>query len=136
MATSAALAFRQVSAGEKHTCGLTTDDRAYCWGLNEHGQLGDGSKLSRSRPTPVARGLLFSQISAGSRHTCGVTLDGQAYCWGLDDNGQLGINSLTDRVRPVLVQGVALGVRRSGRVPYLWDHDGRQGLLLGQRRPR
>jgi alpha-tubulin suppressor-like RCC1 family protein len=43
LAASAALAFRQVSAGDNHTCGLTTEDRAYCWGLNEHGQLGDGS---------------------------------------------------------------------------------------------
>ena len=105
LAASAALAFRQVSAGDNHTCGLTTDDRADRWGRNEHGQLGDGSKLSRSRPTPVARGLFFTRIRRGYRHTCGVTLDGQAYCRGLDDNGQLGINSLTDRVRPVLVQG-------------------------------
>jgi hypothetical protein len=39
-ATAAALSFRQVSVGGassfwEHTCGVTTDNRAYCWGFNE-----------------------------------------------------------------------------------------------------
>ena len=37
------LAFWQVSAGGFHTCGVTTDDRAYCWGYNYYGAVGDGS---------------------------------------------------------------------------------------------
>jgi alpha-tubulin suppressor-like RCC1 family protein len=39
----AALALRQVSAGTRHTCGVTTDNRAYCWGSNAGGQLGTGT---------------------------------------------------------------------------------------------
>src|SRR5687768_4472971 len=49
------LAFRQVSAGPlRHTCGVTTDDRAYCWGINDNGQLGDGTTTQRLTPVPVA----------------------------------------------------------------------------------
>jgi alpha-tubulin suppressor-like RCC1 family protein len=101
----AALALRQVSAGAGHTCGVTMDNRAYCWGGNGYGQLGIGSTLDTSRPVAVARGLLLTQVSAGHLHTCGVTTDGAIYCWGLNDNGQLGNGSLSQRVRPVLVKG-------------------------------
>jgi alpha-tubulin suppressor-like RCC1 family protein len=36
------LVFRQIAAGEEHTCGVTTDDRYYCWGLNRDGMVGPG----------------------------------------------------------------------------------------------
>jgi hypothetical protein len=38
-----ALAFRAVAAGRFHTCGVTTDKVAYCWGGNFLGQLGIGT---------------------------------------------------------------------------------------------
>jgi alpha-tubulin suppressor-like RCC1 family protein len=37
-----------------HSCGVTTDDVAYCWGYNFYGQLGDGSTTDRSTPSAVA----------------------------------------------------------------------------------
>ena len=36
------LKFRTLSAGGYHTCGVTVDNEAYCWGLNGNGQLGTG----------------------------------------------------------------------------------------------
>jgi alpha-tubulin suppressor-like RCC1 family protein len=81
--TAAPLAFAQVSAGNMHTCGVTTDSRAYCWGKNTFGQVGDGtSRSNRLRPVPVVGGLRFRQISAGWYNTCGVTTGYRAYCWG------------------------------------------------------
>jgi alpha-tubulin suppressor-like RCC1 family protein len=32
--------FRAVAAGMYHTCGIGTDNRIYCWGWNNYGQLG------------------------------------------------------------------------------------------------
>ncbi len=79
--------FASVSVGWSHTCGLTADGIAYCWGANYNGQLGHGPADSAPHPTPepVAGGLRFASVSAGQYDTCATTSDGVAYCWGLDD---------------------------------------------------
>jgi Regulator of chromosome condensation (RCC1) repeat len=43
LSSAARLAFHQVSVGNLHTCGVTTDNVAYCWGSNGVGQLGIGN---------------------------------------------------------------------------------------------
>jgi alpha-tubulin suppressor-like RCC1 family protein len=98
-----ALAFYQVSGGQGHTCAITTDNRAYCWGENMTGQLGDGTTTSHLKPVAVLGGLRFQQISAGVLGTCGITLDYRAYCWGFNNSGQIGDGSLTQRLAPVPV---------------------------------
>jgi alpha-tubulin suppressor-like RCC1 family protein len=98
------LQFRQVgAAGKDHTCGVTSDDRAHCWGRNRDGQLGDGTIVERPTPVQVAGGLHFRQVSARFDHTCGVTLDDVAYCWGANGEGQLGDGTTTTRLTPVAV---------------------------------
>jgi alpha-tubulin suppressor-like RCC1 family protein len=87
--------FRQLDAGGQdggfgHTCGITTDDRALCWGHGLYGQLGDGTQRLAFEPSEVAGGLNFDRLSAGDRHTCGETADNRAYCWGRNVEGQLG----------------------------------------------
>ncbi|MGI9041569.1 MAG: RCC1 domain-containing protein, partial [Gemmatimonadales bacterium] len=104
-ATSAVLSFRQVSAGEDHTCGVTTADRVYCWGRNLFGQLGDGTTTNRLTPVAVAGGLRFRHISAASNHTCGVTTDDRAFCWGWNYYAQLGDGTTTNRLTPGAVAG-------------------------------
>jgi alpha-tubulin suppressor-like RCC1 family protein len=79
---AASLAFYQVSGGGAHTCGVTTANRAYCWGLNFWGQLGDGTTTEHHTPVAVAGGLRFRQISTRRAGSCGITIDYRAYCWG------------------------------------------------------
>ena len=45
--------FRMISAGERHTCAVTTNERVMCWGSNAFGQLGDGTTSDRSTPQSV-----------------------------------------------------------------------------------
>lgn len=104
-AAVAPLAFRQISTGLSHTCGVTTGSLAYCWGRNNAGQLGDGSTTRRLRPTAVAGGLKFLMVTAGAEYTCGVTTDNRAFCWGDNAAGQLGDGSTTQRLKPVVVAG-------------------------------
>lgn len=105
MAAATALSLWQVSAGEFHTCGVTTDNLAYCWGANG-GTLGDGTTVDRLRPAAVLGGLRFRHVSAGDgQHTCGVTTDYRAYCWGLNNAGELGDGTTIKRSLPVPVAG-------------------------------
>jgi alpha-tubulin suppressor-like RCC1 family protein len=114
LAATAALSFRQVSAGGNHTCGVTTDDRAFCWGDNTWGQLGDGAPgFDRQAPARVLGGLRFRHVSAGFDHTCGVTTDERAFCWGRNQAGQLGDGTSTSRPTP---GAVASGGRRFRQV--------------------
>jgi alpha-tubulin suppressor-like RCC1 family protein len=101
------LRFRQVDAGDAHTCGVTyLDNRAYCWGYGNEGELGDGEPggtqpAFRLTPVAVVGGLRFRQVSAGAghfdeygtsgSHSCGVTTSDEAFCWGENILGQLGI---------------------------------------------
>lgn len=64
------------------TCGLSTDGAAYCWGVNDSGQLGYGDERPVGVPRPVRGGLSFGAIEAGWRHTCPLDLSGAAHCWG------------------------------------------------------
>lgn len=97
--------FVEIHAGLVHTCGMLDDGATFCWGGNELGQLGDGSRSIRTSPVPVLGGLRFTGLGLGGGHTCGVTSAGAAFCWGLNDNGQLGDGSLTDRATPGPVMG-------------------------------
>jgi len=82
--------FVQVTQGITHSCGVTVDDRAYCWGDNFFGQLGDGTTTQRLVPRAVAGGLRFRFVTAGNQYTCGLTTEDKAYCWGDNTYGQLG----------------------------------------------
>jgi alpha-tubulin suppressor-like RCC1 family protein len=107
------LTFRQVAAGDYHSCGIASNGKAYCWGYNYYGELGNNSTVSRSAiPVAVAadangelNSLTFQQISVGSEHTCAIASNGQAYCWGSGSNGRLGNNSTGLSRIPVAVSG-------------------------------
>jgi alpha-tubulin suppressor-like RCC1 family protein len=108
MAVMGGLTFAMVSAGHyqfTHTCGVTTLGAAYCWGVNNDGELGVGTTYSHNTPVAVIGGLTFGVVSAGGRHTCGVTTGAAAYCWGFNGRGQLGDSTQTDARSPVAVVG-------------------------------
>jgi hypothetical protein len=74
--------FQSIAAGASHTCALTLDRTALCWGSNALGQLGDGGNVNRIAPTLVAGGLTYQSIDTGDGWTCGLSTIGKVYCWG------------------------------------------------------
>jgi alpha-tubulin suppressor-like RCC1 family protein len=90
---NAPVIFASVSAGGLHTCGLSQDSVAYCWGNNGWGQLGDGIfGTTRTIPTPVTGGYRFASLAPGDYFTCGITAGGIALCWGGNMHGELGFD--------------------------------------------
>ena len=98
--------YQSATAGNYHTCALTTAGAAYCWGYNGSGQLGDGSTTDRTTPVAVSGGLTFQSLNAGNYHTCGITAANVAYCWGENFTGQVGNGGFSDRNAPTLVAGL------------------------------
>jgi len=46
--------FASISVGHDHTCGVTTDQKLYCWGSADFGRLGTGGTANRASPQLVA----------------------------------------------------------------------------------
>jgi alpha-tubulin suppressor-like RCC1 family protein len=100
-AVSGGLRFRQVEAGYNHTCGVTTEDRGFCWGYGGAGNLGDGTQtLAQLVPAPVAGTRRFRHLNAGLSHTCGMKLSGSGFCWGGNGSGQIGDGTTVMRTLP------------------------------------
>ena len=96
-----------ISAGAHHTCAVA-DGKAFCWGSNGHGQLGNNTTTNSRVPVAVSTSGPLSNrtvthIASGRYHTCAVA-DGQAFCWGDNSNGQLGNGTTTESWVPVVVK--------------------------------
>src|SRR5580692_1389810 len=101
-----------IAAGYTHAC-MIQSGKAYCWGNNTYGQLGNNSTTSSSTPVAVYTGGVLSgktltQITAGNGYTCALASTGAAYCWGYNTDGELG-NGVTlpgaQQDAPVAVSG-------------------------------
>jgi len=89
-----------------HACALDAAARAFCWGRNDEGQLGDRTQTDRPRPKRVSRfGENMRLIVAGGFHSCAINGLGRAYCWGYNSHGQLGDGTNNLRATPGPVSG-------------------------------
>lgn len=89
------LSFRSLSAGDFHTCGLTTDERVFCWGANFMGQLGTDSTGESCADGPCALQPVaitvdpserFLAVASGGLHSCAIIADSTLSCWGAEDD--------------------------------------------------
>ena len=105
----------QVSAGYQHSLALGSDGKAYAWGWNLQGELGNNMGgygayatvpayvRDPASPADKSKGLKATQVSAGYAHSLALGSDGYAWAWGLNSNGQLGTNSYSNSTVPVPV---------------------------------
>jgi alpha-tubulin suppressor-like RCC1 family protein len=91
-----------VSSGGKHTCLITNDNQIRCWGLNENGQLGDGTLNEDTTPRWIDD-MSSTFIQLGAHHSCAIVSTGEIMCWGSNEEGELGNNLTTASSVPVKV---------------------------------
>lgn len=93
-----------ISAGGGHTCALDRNGVLRCWGANNVGQLGDGTRGSRTDPVEITGLRGITNFDTGGAHTCAVTKAGRVSCWGENGAGQLGNGTKLDSARPSAVR--------------------------------
>jgi alpha-tubulin suppressor-like RCC1 family protein len=109
---------KAISAIGESACALldTPQRSVRCWGNNDDGQLGDGTKTDRATPVDVviserdgSMKLLtdVKQISMGSDHACATLIDSTVACWGFNWTGELGNGTFTESLSPtgVIISG-------------------------------
>jgi alpha-tubulin suppressor-like RCC1 family protein len=95
-----------ISAGSNHNLALRSDGTVLSWGLNNFGQVGDATFVSRMAPVPVLLppGQAVTAIAAGGAHSLAVLRsNGTVLAWGWNRKGQLGDGTQNDRSTPVAV---------------------------------
>lgn len=145
--------WKYISVGTYHSCGIGTDDKAYCWGdvnvSNGYYALGNGTTTTSGKPAAVVQGATSTGatwrfIAAGDQVSCGIASDNKAYCWGANGQGQLGNGTTTasnvpvavsqgDMPSPMTLVGISVGSTTpcaldSLGVGYCWG-DGSYGEL-------
>jgi hypothetical protein len=92
--------FTQLVAGDGHTCGLRTDKRVFCWGVNDDGSLGDGTFITKVEPTALSGGRSYTFLA----RRCAVGEDKSLWCWGPNTYWQTSFaTAATPRTAPVRV---------------------------------
>ena len=92
-AVSATETWLDMSSGDQQSCAVKSDGTAWCWGINNYGELGFGTLDDPLTPTAVISSDGWKTISTGSSHTCGTRSHGNALCWGRNSSEQLGFES-------------------------------------------
>lgn len=98
--------------GEVHGCVRDGDDALWCWGGNEHRQLGQGISSAAERCPRRTLGLGAVARASAARHVCTLDVDGNASCWGDNREDQVdwraGVGDVVDT--PIVLDLEALGL--------------------------
>ena len=127
--------WESIGGGRLSGFGIRSTKDLYAWGVNNTGQLGDGTTIDRTSPVTVVGNISWSSIAGGYEHVLGISSDGIAYAWGTNNTGRLGDGTEIDRSSPVTVIGgitnwkqlssggaVSLGVTTDGLL-YGWGRN-------------
>jgi myosin-5 len=121
-----------LEVGETFTLAVDDDLKLYSWGLNDFGQLGRTTKVTKPEtffpaPTRVTSNLFPRVIASGDDHSIMVDYSNNVYVWGSNTSGQLGLGHPRDI--PDIVHLKSLGTKTKmiaskGNRNYLITQDG------------
>lgn len=100
-------------AGDTHTCSLVAGGGVICSGLNQYGDVGDGTMSQANLPVSVVGLPAITALGTGFEHTCGIANNGDLYCWGLNNTVQIA-NSGSTVPTAIHVTGVTKVTQMAG----------------------
>lgn len=131
--TSDIITFSRIFCGGNHTCALLSGGKLRCWGQNDEGQLGIGSRDSKSIPhlvnNPDAEpNAIWVLLATGGVNTCGITNSDNVYCWGA---ARYGANGNGNESNVLMAPGPSIatlagpvGIVGIGATFYVWTSSG------------
>ena len=141
----------QVSVNSNYSSAVTSMGRVFTWGENGNGQLGDGTRISKSVPTDITSkfnlndGETITQVSFGYVHSSAITSSGRIFTWGYNEYGEIGDGTTKAKSTPTditlnfdlnegeTITQVALGGSHSSAMTsngsiYLWGYNAHSQL--------
>lgn len=104
----AAKTFCKIDATFRTTLAIDKNGKAWGWGYNFYGEIGDNTTVSKSTPIAVLGATkTFCKIVGGGFFSSALDKNGKIWTWGRNNVGQLGDNTIVNKSTPVSVVGAA-----------------------------
>jgi alpha-tubulin suppressor-like RCC1 family protein len=98
---------RALGMGKDFSCAVTHAGQVYCWGNNDHGQLGRKIGSHKNYAPQLIKGLEdIVDIDGGSKATCSVNENGDLFCWGSNEFGQMANDVPKNYEDPKKIMGI------------------------------
>jgi alpha-tubulin suppressor-like RCC1 family protein len=108
--SSCTLEYDEIINRNDHACVSVLENnilKAFCFGNNEYGQLGDGSNTPSAPPTKLVEvnsNNEYIKVRAGALHSCGLNFNNKIECWGSNFSNILGVNNdSTEIISPEVI---------------------------------
>ena len=96
---------RDIQGDDTFACALLDTGEVACWGRNDHGQLGDGTRTDSLGTATRVSGITNAvSIHVGPKRACALLDDGKIMCWGYNEYGVLGDGTTQDKLTPILLE--------------------------------
>ena len=82
--------WKTVSCGGGHTIALKNDNSLWCWGQNDHRQIGNGNNINQLTPIQIGTSTNWKMICGGGIYSLALKNDNTLWGWGTNTYGQLG----------------------------------------------
>lgn len=103
-----------ISSGQYHSLFICPDGRAISTGINNLGQLGNGTNDTQFSPVIVSELSNIITVSAGQAHSLFLKNDGTVWACGYNTEGQLGDGTNIHKNIPVQVNNLSNIIEISG----------------------
>ncbi len=99
----------QIAVGSGNGYAITAGGAVWAWGINDRGQLGDGTTNDSATPVRVISSGV-KQVASGDSTVYALMEDGSVRAWGQASHGAIGNGATSNQLTPVEILPASTGV--------------------------